>query len=86
VYTKYHSSQSLFTQLNLHSITVILIFTIFSFFFLQNTLQDSGGSVPDYFEDYCTMANWNSVLKVNPSHSMTQRLVGIYFLRIDAKL
>jgi len=53
---------------------------------LQNTLQDSGGSVPDYFEDYCTMANWNSVLKVNPSHSMTQRLVGIYFLRIDAKL
>jgi len=32
VYTKYHSNQSLFTQLSLYSIIVILIFTTFSCF------------------------------------------------------
>jgi len=29
MYIKYHSNQSLFTQLSLHSLTVILIFKIF---------------------------------------------------------
>jgi len=34
VYTKYDSNQSLFTQLSLHFLAVILIFTIFSCSFL----------------------------------------------------
>jgi len=49
VYMKCHINQSLFVQLSLHSLTVILIFKIFVF--LQNTLQNQSCSVPEYFED-----------------------------------
>jgi len=31
--------------------------------FIQNTLQNGSSSVPEYFEDYGTMPNCNSVVK-----------------------
>jgi len=37
--------------------------------------------VPEYFQDYCRTPSCNSVVTSNPSHSMTQRLVDVYFLR-----
>jgi len=42
--------------------------------------------MPEYFKDYCKMPCCNSVMKELTQATMTQRLVGVYFLRADAKL
>jgi len=53
------------TSLYLHNFVyiplVIMIFTIFSYFFKMHYRTEAG--VPKYFEDYCTMPSCNSVLK-----------------------
>jgi len=61
VYMKYHSNQALFTQLIfLYSYSH---FCYFKMFFLWNILQNQSSGVPEYFEDYCTMPSYNSVVK-----------------------
>jgi len=55
------------TSLYLHALVYIPLqlfsFAQFLFLFLLNTLQNQSCSVPEYFEDYCTMCSCNSYVE-----------------------